>query len=161
MEVLSERVKKLMDEKGVTAYEVSRMTGISQSAMSRVLSNATQKMSIDNITLLAKYFNVNYDWLSTGRGERSVFQYPSNSDRGKGASDVSAAYVVPAQDHDRIGNLIHSNMKLADAIDSIADSNKILAVTNREQSSNNTRLIENQNLLLSRLISLMEDREER
>lgn len=67
---LSERLKELIKNKGVTPYEVSVSTGINQSTLSRILNNNTQKMSIKNTLLLAKYFEVDKDWLVTGVQER-------------------------------------------------------------------------------------------
>lgn len=63
---LSKRIQDLIDNKGVTPYEVSVKTGISQSTLSRILNNNTQKMSIKNTSLLAKYFDVEESWLTTG-----------------------------------------------------------------------------------------------
>lgn len=67
---IGDRIKQLIDIKGVTAYIVSAKTGISQATLSRLMSNATKKPNINNIELLANYFNVNPDWLLTGNGER-------------------------------------------------------------------------------------------
>lgn len=156
METLSDRIRLLIDEKGVTPYEISRMTGVSQSTLSRILSGTTTKLSIDNITLLAGYFNVSYDWLSTGKGDRTPDPYPRNVFAGRKASDVGSAYFAAAPDY--VSNLIGANNKLAHAVDVMADSNKILAQTNQEQTSNNTKLIENQSKLISELMRMVEGR---
>lgn len=71
----SQRVKELIEEKSVTPYEVSAKTGVSQSTLSRILNNSTAKLSIKNAGLLAKYFDVNADWLATGKGVRSAVEH--------------------------------------------------------------------------------------
>lgn len=65
----SDRLRKLIDSKGVTAYVVASETGVSEATMSRLLNNSTSKPNIKNVKLLAKYFAVNSDWLLTGEGE--------------------------------------------------------------------------------------------
>lgn len=66
---LGERVRYLIDKDGITAYEVSVKTGISQSTLSRVLNNSTLKLSVKNSDALAEYFHVHKSWLLTGNGE--------------------------------------------------------------------------------------------
>lgn len=69
---IGEILKKLLEEKGVTPYEVSADTGISQSTFSRMLNKNT-KPNQKNKRLLAEYFNVNPEFLVTGK-KRSVVQ---------------------------------------------------------------------------------------
>lgn len=64
-----DRIKELIDNKGITPYEISAKTGISQATLSRILSNSTSKPSIRNVEILSQYFNVNKDWLLTGKGD--------------------------------------------------------------------------------------------
>ena len=66
---IGERIKKLLDYKGVTPYTVSINTRISQATLSRILKNSTAKPSMGTIELLAKYFGTTPDWILTGRGE--------------------------------------------------------------------------------------------
>lgn len=63
------RLKQIIDEKGVTPYELSKQTGISQATLSRLLSGETSKPSISNTDKIAKYLQLNRDWLLTGKGE--------------------------------------------------------------------------------------------
>jgi transcriptional regulator with XRE-family HTH domain len=53
-------LSNLIKNKGVTAYEVSCGTGISESTLSRILNKNT-KPNIQNRKILAEYFNVNED----------------------------------------------------------------------------------------------------
>jgi len=68
---LGNRIKELIDDKGITPYVVSTETGISQSTLSRIINNVSKKINIENSNLLAKYFGVSKDWLLTGRGEKT------------------------------------------------------------------------------------------
>jgi transcriptional regulator with XRE-family HTH domain len=63
------RLKQLIENKNITAYEVAFRTGISQATLSRILNSNTSKMNIRNLDLLTNYFNVNRTWLLTGEGE--------------------------------------------------------------------------------------------
>ena len=69
MEGFSERLRHLIDKAGITPYEVSMKTGISQSTLSRLLNKATSKPNIKNVEILANYFCANKVWLLTGEGE--------------------------------------------------------------------------------------------
>ena len=66
---IGSRVKKLIDNKGITPYEVSMVTKISQSTLSRIINDGSKKPNIRNTELLAKYFNVSKEYLLTGVGE--------------------------------------------------------------------------------------------
>lgn len=67
---ISVRIKELMERKGVSAYNVSNDTGVSQSTLSRVLNKDT-KLNASNLKVLAEYFNVDQSWLITGDEEFS------------------------------------------------------------------------------------------
>ena len=67
---LGSRLRQLIEEKKVTAYEVALKTGVSQATLSRVLNDTTAKMSIKTIDVLTQYFNVDRDWLASGIGEK-------------------------------------------------------------------------------------------
>ena len=63
---LGERIIKLSEKKGVTNYQISKDTGISQSTLSRLMTNSTSKLNSTNLDILAKYFDVSVDYLRTG-----------------------------------------------------------------------------------------------
>lgn len=67
---LNERLMQLYEEKGVTAYEVCKSTGISEGTLSRIKNNNTKKANPNTLKALSKYFKVNYEWLATGKGEK-------------------------------------------------------------------------------------------
>lgn len=57
-----ERFKELMDEKGLTAYKVAMDTNISQSTLSD-WKNGRITPKMDKLIILAKYFDVDLDYL--------------------------------------------------------------------------------------------------
>lgn len=75
---LSEKLKYLIENKGVTAYEVSQVTGVSQSSLSRVLSGKTDKISLKNRNLLAKYFNIDSDYFNSNNINEPKTVYKKN-----------------------------------------------------------------------------------
>lgn len=122
---MASRLRELIEEKGVTPYEVSKMTGISQATLSRILNNNTTKLNIQNITILSEYFAVSYDWLSTGKGEKKAGNYGKYVPRMAKASDVSGTYNTNDP-------LIDSHNRLARAMETIAESNRMLAENNEK-----------------------------
>ncbi|KFF11218.1 LexA family transcriptional regulator [Flavobacterium hydatis] len=57
MDTVGSRLKTLIRNKGITPYELSENTGISQSTLSRII-NKDSKPNIKNRKILAEYFNV-------------------------------------------------------------------------------------------------------
>lgn len=55
--------KKLMEEKGLTAYKVSTDTGISQATLSDWKNGKISSPKMDKLVVLAKYFDVDLDYL--------------------------------------------------------------------------------------------------
>lgn len=64
---IGNRIIKLSEKLGVTPYEISKKTGISQATLSRLINNETTKPNIKNAEILANYFNVSKEWLLTGK----------------------------------------------------------------------------------------------
>lgn len=73
METIGFRVKKLIENKGVTAYEVAAKTGISESTLSRIISKDS-KPNLRNSEILAEYFEVSKQYLLTGVGDMEVIK---------------------------------------------------------------------------------------
>lgn len=68
MDTFAGRLRKLIDSKGVTPYEVSKETGVPESSLSRYLTKGA-KPTKDNREKIAKYFHVTSDYLLTGKEE--------------------------------------------------------------------------------------------
>lgn len=67
---IKDRYISLRDEKGVTNYVVSDNTGIQSSSLGRLEKGQVKHPSEKTIAALAKFFDVNEDWLRTGNGEK-------------------------------------------------------------------------------------------
>ena len=60
--------EQLLQKYGVTTYQVSKATGISQSTFSNWKSRRNL-LSADKATLIANYFGVSLDYIMTGKAE--------------------------------------------------------------------------------------------
>ncbi len=69
--MFSTRLKKLMEEKGVTQHEVASAIGIKQPSLNAWLSGRTKSVKSENLIPLAAYFRVDPNWLLTGRKDRA------------------------------------------------------------------------------------------
>lgn len=63
-----ERLKQVIDDKGITPYELSMRINVSQATLSRILTNSTTKPSIKTVEAIADYLHVSREWLLTGNG---------------------------------------------------------------------------------------------
>lgn len=107
-ENISERLAYLLESKKITPYQLSVGTGISESTISRILSQKTKKLQTPTITLLANYLQVKKEWLLTGDGDIAE----------KNQADLNFTGYLS-----RIDELIKANRDLS-------ASNKILAENN-------------------------------
>lgn len=71
-----ERIRQLAENTGVSFYEISKETGISQSSLSRIVHSNTAKLSIKNLHALADYFGVTPEWIRTGQGKMLMVEVP-------------------------------------------------------------------------------------
>lgn len=71
MSTLKRRIEYLLENKGVTPYKVSKDIGISQSVFTVIKNDDMDEKTLQNetATKIAKYFQVDKDWLLTGEGD--------------------------------------------------------------------------------------------
>ena len=67
-----ERFSELIEARGITAYKLSKETGLSQALISQ-WKNGKQVPSADKLLLVAEYFDVSMDYLM-GRVDRPELQ---------------------------------------------------------------------------------------
>ena len=60
-----EKFQKLLDERGVTAYKVSKETGIATATLTE-WKNGTYTPKVDKLMLIAKYFGVPIEFFLSG-----------------------------------------------------------------------------------------------
>ncbi len=77
MENIGARIVYLLKSKGITAYELSDATGISQATLSRLINKNT-KPNIENSKILSEYFNVSREWIINGTGEKELSKIDKN-----------------------------------------------------------------------------------
>ena len=108
MSVFQVRLKKIMEDKNITAAEISRGTGISKSAISKYLSDGNKKACFDSVLRIADYLNVDPSWLGglvdeikpfrppeivslyeqlSEEGKRQVFEYARFTLKGEGKGE--------------------------------------------------------------------------
>lgn len=77
---IGDRLRQVIDNQGISAYEISQATNISQATLSRILNNSTTKPSKSTIDLLSNYLKVNRIWLQTGNGPKESLKEESSTD---------------------------------------------------------------------------------
>lgn len=66
---LSDRLLYLIESKSVTAYQISKDTGLGEPILSNILRGKTKSPSNNTLDILSNYFNVNKEWLKSGTGD--------------------------------------------------------------------------------------------
>jgi len=64
-----ERLRQVIENKGITPYQLSAKTNVSQATLSRILANSTTKPSIKTVEVIADYLQISREWLLTGNGD--------------------------------------------------------------------------------------------
>lgn len=54
---IAEKIQRLMDEEGITAYRLSKETGVSYTGLTKILNLQTTHPQIDSIKKIADYFS--------------------------------------------------------------------------------------------------------
>ena len=66
---MKEKLKALLEEKGISQYKLSKDTGIAQSCISDWCTGRS-KPKMDKLLLLAKYFNIDISYFLEEQEER-------------------------------------------------------------------------------------------
>lgn len=69
--MFSEILVKLMEERNVTAYQIAKATGLSNTALSRYKSGK-QDPAIDKLIAIADFFDVSTDYLLGRTDKREI-----------------------------------------------------------------------------------------
>lgn len=70
MSTFQERLKIVLEEKNVKAADLARGTGLTRSAISKILSNGNRKVHADTALKIANYLKVDPSWLYGLKDER-------------------------------------------------------------------------------------------
>ena len=119
---------RTIKEKGLTAYAVSKATGVGQDVFSRWKSGTT-KPSVENLQVVAKYLGVSMEYLLTGETSRisdtsdgTIKNAPANAE---GVKDELIAYYGKTKEY-----------LTEDDIDDVMAIMKAKAERNREKLAN-------------------------
>lgn len=67
---MGERLRQVIESKGITWEELSVNSGVDQSTISRILNNSTTKPHKSTTQALAKYLQIDEKWLRNGEDNR-------------------------------------------------------------------------------------------
>lgn len=70
---LSTQMKRLMKEKNISRYKLSKETGIPYTTLTQIINGRTKDPQINALKVLADYFNVSVDYL-TGESASSIIE---------------------------------------------------------------------------------------
>lgn len=73
---LPEKIQELMDAKNLTAYRVSKDTGVPYTTLTKILNGSTRHPRVDVLQKIADYFNVPLDQLTKGTEESTPLNAP-------------------------------------------------------------------------------------
>ena len=75
METLASRLKRLRKSAGLSQPQLAEMSGVGSSTIAEIETGVTQNPTHDKLVKLAAHFEVNPEWLLTGKGP----QHPVSS----------------------------------------------------------------------------------
>ncbi|MCM3701861.1 helix-turn-helix transcriptional regulator [Paenibacillus macerans] len=61
---IAEKLQKLMDEKGISAYKLSKDTGISYTGINKILNGKTKHPRLDMMEVISNYFDKQVDFFT-------------------------------------------------------------------------------------------------
>ena len=102
MGTYNDRLTQLIDKKGISAYYLSKATGVSQATISRLKSDATARASISTNERIARYFKVSAEWLLTGEGDKRDNHTDKSTQQSNGLPliPIDAVAGFPTADND-------------------------------------------------------------
>lgn len=77
MSVFQERLKQVMEEKNIKAADLAKGTGLTRSAISKILSDDKRKVHAETAFKIADYLNIDPSWLYGLKDDRE----PSKQER--------------------------------------------------------------------------------
>lgn len=118
--IFSERLEQIMKTFATTQEELARATGLSQSAISRLLNSKNEPRASD-LTALSRYFDVNVGWLLGAEGVEAQ-PVSSQSNQGQPKSKPTPRRVeVRLLNEAAVRSLIKQLRKQADDLEETCD----------------------------------------
>ncbi|WP_180901967.1 XRE family transcriptional regulator [Martelella soudanensis] len=114
----AERLKGLIDNKGMSVSAASKAAGVDRATLRKLLDGTNQQPSVKTLEGLSSFFNVSRDWLMTGNGDgeppptqpasppqMAAVQRSSREITIKGTVSASYSQGAPSQDTGTIGTV--------------------------------------------------------
>jgi transcriptional regulator with XRE-family HTH domain len=114
---VGDRIRQVIDEENITVYELSKKTGISQSVISRILSNKTQKPTVKVLYLIADALKVSKTWLTTGEGEMLKSDPPKPNNAPNPSAAVMALKMINEGKLDSAKRILKAQIEYEEAIE--------------------------------------------
>jgi transcriptional regulator with XRE-family HTH domain len=116
---LAERLKEIIERKDLTPYEISSVTGIKESTLSRILRGKTKKPQPETLKLLANYLQTSVVFLKTGNEEQKSIESNIKSDSSE-MKDVFKILIAENKDlHEQNATLREQLAKLTTELQSL------------------------------------------
>ncbi len=73
---ISSRLSEIIEERGITCYQLAKFIGKSDSTISRIIKKGAKPNS-ETIKLICDYFEINDKWFLTGYGVKNLYAKPT------------------------------------------------------------------------------------
>ena len=103
---LPQRLEHLFADLGVNQIEFSRKTGFGQSYISQILNGNKSNPSIRFYDNICREFNVNPEWLKTGKGD--VYVIPGSTGGPEDAEMLAKYRLLPKTEQSIIEDMINA-----------------------------------------------------
>jgi transcriptional regulator with XRE-family HTH domain len=70
--IVAERLSELRQHKGLRLYEVAQGTGLTKTTISRYENSKRENIGLNQLRLLAKFYNVDIEYLTGGTSDIAV-----------------------------------------------------------------------------------------
>ena len=88
MNTITSRLNHLLQQSGLSPYQFSMKSGISQSTLSRIL-NKNSKPNASTLNKIAVFFNVEEEWILTGNSEKNLTELKTEDYLKEGQHKIS------------------------------------------------------------------------
>lgn len=145
--LLQDRLKKILELKGITAYKLGEEIAIDRSLLGKYLSGKSEP-GVANLILIAEYLDANLNWLLTGKGEMfnskkdpEEIHYPEGiTDENSNANEPPAVYGL--DNEISITDPKFKEHSLLNSINNMSQAMIVSANTGERNSKNMEKLID-------------------
>ena len=103
---LPQRIERLFADLGINQVDISRKTGFTQPYISQILSGTKTNPSRHFFLSVSREFNVNLEWLITGKGD--IYTSPIESGQSEIAEIMAKYSMLPKPEQRIIDDMINA-----------------------------------------------------